>query len=96
MATVRVGEFEWDDAKGRANIRKHGVSFEEAMTVFLDELAVPLEEPAHAERLILIGESRLGQLLLVVFAERLAGAIIRIISARRANRRERRTYAEKD
>jgi hypothetical protein len=43
VRTVRVGEFEWDDAKARANGRKHGVTFEEAMTVFLDELAVPLE-----------------------------------------------------
>lgn len=96
MATVRVGEFEWDDAKARANVRKHGVTFEEAMTVFLDELAVPFEEPEHPERLLLLGESRLGRLLVVVFAERLAGGIIRIISARRATKRERREYAAGD
>jgi uncharacterized DUF497 family protein len=43
MGTVRVGEFEWNDAKATANVRKHGVTFEEAMTVFLDELALPFE-----------------------------------------------------
>jgi uncharacterized DUF497 family protein len=69
VATVRVGEFEWDDAKARANIRTHGVTFEEAMTVFLDELAVPLHEGGHSDRLILIGESQLGRTILVVFTE---------------------------
>jgi uncharacterized DUF497 family protein len=96
VATVRVGEFEWDDAKARANVRKHAVSFEEAMTVFLDELAVPYEEGAHRDRLVLIGESKLGRTLLIVFTERTAGGIIRIISARRATKRERRAYAEGD
>jgi uncharacterized DUF497 family protein len=96
VPTVRLGEFEWDEAKARANVRKHDVTFEEAMTVFLDTLAVPLEEPAHPERLVLIGQSRVGRLLLVVFAERAASGIIRIISARRASKRERRAYAEND
>ena len=96
MTTVRVGDFEWDDAKSRANVRKHGITFEEAMTVFLDELALPLEEPAHPDRLILLGESRLGRLLVVVFAERVSEGMIRIISARRATQRERRAYAEGD
>ncbi len=54
MGTLRVGEFEWDDGKARANVRKHGVTFEEAMTVFLDELAVPFEEGEHPDRLILV------------------------------------------
>jgi uncharacterized protein len=96
VATVRVGEFEWDDAKGRANLRKHGVSFEEAMTVFLDDLAVPFEEPSHPERLVLIGESALGRVLLIVFAERAASGMLRLISARRANKREQRAYVEED
>ena len=96
MATVSVGEFEWDDAKARANVRKHGVTFEEAMTVFLDELAVPLEEGDRADRLILVGESQLGRTILVVFTERVAGGIIRIISARQATKRERRAYVEGD
>jgi uncharacterized DUF497 family protein len=96
MGTVRVGEFEWDDAKARANVRKHGVTFEEAMTVFLDELAVPFEEGEHADRLILVGESQLGRTILVVFTERVASGIIRIISARRATKREQKAYAEED
>jgi uncharacterized DUF497 family protein len=66
------------------------------MTVFLDDLALPLQEPAHPDRLVLIGESRLGRVLLVVFAERRGGAIIRIISARRATTGERRAYAERE
>jgi len=93
VATVRVGDFEWDDAKAAANRRKHGVSFEEAMTVFLDDLAVPFEDAAGHDRLVLIGESALDRLLLVVFTERI-GAIIRIISARRPTKRERKAYAE--
>jgi uncharacterized DUF497 family protein len=96
MGTVRVGEFEWDDAKAKANVRKHGVTFEEAMTVFLDELAVPFEEGEHPDRLVLIGESRLGRTVLVVFTERVARGTIRIISARRATKRERRAYVEGD
>jgi hypothetical protein len=96
VTTVRVGEFEWDDAKARVNTRKHGVTFEEAMTVFLDELAIPFDEPDRADRLVLIGESKLGRLVLVVFTERMADGMIRIISARRATKPERRTYAEGD
>lgn len=96
VGTVRVGEFEWDETKARANVRKHGVTFEEAMTVFLDELAVPFEEGRHGDRLILLGESRFGRTVLVVFTERVASGIIRIISARRATKHERRAYAEGD
>lgn len=96
MGTVRVGEFEWDDAKARANARKHKVTFEEAMTVFVDELAVPFEEGEHPDRLVLVGESQLGRMVLVVFTERVADGIIRIISARRATKRERRAYAQGD
>lgn len=84
MTTVRYGDFEWDEAKARANVRTHGVTFEEAATVFLDDLAVPYADPEHIDRLILVGMSlRLG-LLLVVFAERAADEVIRIISARGA------------
>jgi uncharacterized protein len=96
VGTVRVGEFEWDETKARANVRKHAVTFEEAMTVFLDDLAVPFEEGKHSDRLVLVGESQLGRTVLVVFTERIKGGIIRIISARRATKRERRAYAEGD
>ena len=94
MTSIRVGEFEWNDEKARVNHAKHGVSFEEATTVFIDELAVPFEDIAHPERLVLIGESYLRRVLLVVFTERLASGTIRIVSARRATRRERRAYEE--
>jgi uncharacterized protein len=93
MGTVRVREF---DAKAKANVRKHGVTFEEALAVFLDELAVPFEEGEHPDRLILVGESQLGRTILVVFTERVSSAIIRIISARRATKREQRAYVEED
>jgi hypothetical protein len=94
VATVRVGDFEWNEEKAEANLAKHGISFQEAMTVFLDELSVPLAEIAHPERLVLIGESRLGRVLLVVFTERLKSGKLRLISARRATKRERRAYEE--
>ncbi len=92
MSTVRHGNFEWDSAKARANIRKHGISFEEAATVFLDDLSVPFADPDDSDRLVIIGMSLRLNLLLVVFAERGDAEIIRIISARRASRRERKVY----
>jgi uncharacterized protein len=57
VPTVRYGDFEWDAAKARANARKHGVTFEEAASAFLDDLAVPYEDPIHHDRFILIGMS---------------------------------------
>ena len=91
---MRVGDFEWDGEKARANLKKHGVSFEEAMTVFLDELGLPLQDVAHPSRLILIGESRLDRCVLVVFTELGSSGTLRIVSARRATKRERRAYEE--
>ena len=87
--------FEWDDAKAVANRAKHGVSFDEAETVFLDPLARVDEDPDHSaleQRYLIFGHSALHRLLLVSFSER--GAIIRIISSRRANREEQRRYEE--
>jgi uncharacterized DUF497 family protein len=94
VATLRVGDFEWDEEKARANLKKHGVSFEEAMTVFLDELGLPLQDREEPSRLILIGESRIGRIVLVVFTEQAPSGNLRIISARRATKRERRAYEE--
>ncbi len=94
MPTVRAGDFEWDAAKAAANVRKHGVTFEEAMTVFLDDLAVPFQDTTDSERLVLIGHSSVGRVLLVIFTERIHGRILRIISARRASKRERRAYEQ--
>ena len=88
-------EFEWDEDKASSNLKKHRVTFEEAATVFADPLAAIFDDEVHSEeeqREIIIGHSGENQLLLVCFTER-AGAI-RIISARRATKRERKDYEE--
>jgi uncharacterized DUF497 family protein len=88
--------FEWDQRKAISNAQKHGVTFEEAATVFGDTLSLTIHDPAHSrdeDRFVTMGSSHRGKLLVVVHTER--GDNIRIISARAANRRERRTYEEK-
>ena len=88
-------EFEWDESKAKANLTKHGVSFEEAKTVFDNVLAVIFDDEAHSvgeRREIIIGHSRNNCLLLISFTER--SNIIRIISARLATRREREDYEQ--
>lgn len=88
-------KFEWDAAKAATNVRKHGVSFDEAGSVFLDRLAVSGVDPDHTvreARYITFGMSGLGRLLAVSHAYR-AGAI-RIISARPVTRAERKLYEE--
>lgn len=85
--------FEWDRAKAQRNLRKHGVSFDEAVTVFYDSLSVTFDDPYHSadeSRLITIGYSTQGRLLLVAHTER--DATVRIISARRATARERERH----
>lgn len=94
MATVRYGDFEWDSRKAATNLRKHGVSFEEAAAAFLDDLSVVYVDADHPERLVLIGMSQALRLLVVVHAERRNPETLRIISARRATRQERRPYEE--
>jgi uncharacterized DUF497 family protein len=93
MADLRI---EWDAAKARTNLRKHGVSFEEAETAFSDDYALVLPDPDHSsvdeERLLLIGISAALRVLVVVPCERADGDIIRLISARRATRSERAQY----
>jgi uncharacterized DUF497 family protein len=87
--------FEWDAAKATKNLRKHGVSFEEASGVFYDPLAVTGADPDHSEaeeRLITFGMSSAGQLLVVSHTER--GEAFRIISARIATQPERLIYEE--
>ena len=87
--------FEWDSAKARRNLRKHGISFEEAMTVFRNPLAQSYDDPdglSPEQRSITMGLSDRHKLLVVVHCER--GDGIRIISARRAMRREVRSYEE--
>ena len=85
--------FEWDAIKAELNKRKHGISFEEAETVFDDPLAVIFDDEAHStheSRELIIGHSLQNTLMIVCFTERDGG--IRIISARRATARERHDY----
>ena len=88
-------EFEWDEDKAASNRHKHGVTFEEAATVFADPLAAIFDDEAHSQeeqREIIIGHSAEDHLLLVSFTER--AGVIRIISARPATKKERRDYEE--
>jgi len=88
-------DFQWDDTKAEANQWKHGVSFAEAMTVLADSLSLTGFDPDHSDdedRYITMGLSVLGRLLLVSHTDR--GDMVRIISARKATRRERRDYED--
>jgi uncharacterized protein len=88
-------EFEWDESKATANLKKHGVSFIEAKTVFDNLLAVIFDDEAHSideMREIIIGHSQNNRLLLISFTER--SNVIRIISARLATRRECEDYEQ--
>lgn len=90
-------QYEWDPKKARGNTRKHRVSFDEALTVFLDPLALTFADPDHStgeERFITIGISSRGRALFVAHADR-SDDRIRIISARRATSRERHDYEER-
>lgn len=87
--------FEWDTDKAKKNIETHGVSFDEASTTFKDTLSLTIHDPLHSDeedRFILIGSSIENRLLVVVHTER--GNKIRIISARKATKKERRQYEE--
>jgi hypothetical protein len=93
-----VLRFEWDDRKDAQNIRKHGVSFEEAQTVFFDEQALLIADPDHSEqeeRFILLGLSSALQTLVVCHCYRRGGDVIRLISGRRADRQEREEYEKR-
>jgi len=88
-------KIEWDENKNRANRRKHRVSFEEAACVFGDPFELTIDDPDHSaseRRFITIGNAGEGRLLVVSYTER--GGIIRLVSARRPSRRERRAYEE--
>jgi uncharacterized DUF497 family protein len=94
LPTVRVGEFEWDEAKASENLRKHGVAFLEAVTVFSDPFAIDAPDIYFPDRFVIIGSSSFGHLVFVVHAER--GERIRIITARRASRAQRELYEKKE
>ncbi len=88
-------KFEWDEKKDIANQRKHGISFDEAVTVFGDPLAIIFSDPDHSQgeiRFLTFGVSRLGRLLVVCHTER--GERVRLINAREATRQERKVYEE--
>ena len=84
-------EIEWGPKKAKANVRKHGVSFADAVMVLSDDLAITIEDPRHAEqRFVTIGSDALRRILVVVYAYR--GDRIRLISARDATPTERARY----
>ena len=89
-------KFEWDPEKAKSNIKNHGVSFEEATTVFADTLSVTIFDTLHSfeeDRYIIIGSSFKGRTLVVVHVDR--GDNIRLISVRLATKNERRKYEER-
>jgi hypothetical protein len=95
MADLR---FDWDPAKAAANLRKHRISFDEAISAFSDERGLLLDDPDHSgdeDRLVLLGLSGALRLLVVVHCYRERDATIRLISARKATRSERLAYDER-
>lgn len=92
MSEIR---FEWDEAKNRRNRRKHGVPFEEAQTVFLDENAIRFFDPDHSadeDRFLMLGISFRLRVLVVCHCFRVNDSVIRIISARKADKAEEAEY----
>lgn len=90
-------QFEWDENKSRQNLRKHGVSFEEAKSVFADPRARLVADPDHSEqedRFVLLGLSRDMRTLVVCHCYRKRDEMIRLISARKATKQEQRIYWE--
>ena len=92
MGTTVHGDFEWDDEKAQANVRKHGVPFEEAATAFADEMAMVLDDGGDEGDLWLVGMSGEARIVVVVHLER--GKRVRIVSARKATRNERKAYSD--
>ena len=92
MSTLRL---EWDERKAAANLKKHGVRFDEAKSVFVDERAKLIGDPDHPEdedRFVLLGLSSALRMLLVCHCYRSEGSVIRIVSARKATAKESRSY----
>ena len=90
MTTVRIGDFEWDDDKARANYAKHKVTFQEAAECFLDPEALTAPDKDYPDRFVLIGASKDSKVLFVVSVER--AERIRIISAHKASPQQRKAY----
>jgi uncharacterized DUF497 family protein len=96
MTTVVFGDFEWDDRKAASNLKKHGVSFEEAITALADPRALTAPDLVDRDRWITIGTSALLKVLFVVHTENLSRNRVRIISARKASPAQRRKYDEEN
>jgi len=92
---MRTLKFAWDEKKNRINQRKHGVTFEEAQTVFFDETAIEYFDPEHSKnenRFILLGMSIRLRVIIVCYCYREDDSVIRIISVRKATKKERKIY----
>ena len=89
-------KFEWDAVKALKNVEKHGVSFEEASSVFYDEFAVQFYDDGHSEleedRFLILGISNNSRMLMICHCEKQSGNVLRIISARKATKNERKFY----
>jgi len=88
-------DFEWDKAKAESNRKKHGISFDEAKTVFYDEFALQFYDSDSSDledRFLMLGQSSASRVLIVCHCERNSGHTIRIISARKATKNERKFY----
>jgi hypothetical protein len=92
-------KFEWDKKKESTNIKKHGISFEEASSVFYDDFAVQFYDDSHSEleedRFLMLGMSNKAKMLMICYCERLSGNVLRIISARKATKNEQKFYRGK-
>lgn len=87
--------FDWDENKNRINLEKHGITFEEASTVFFDERAILFDDPEHSideDRFLLLGMSETAKVCIVCHCYRESDTVIRIISARQATRKEEQRY----
>lgn len=87
--------FDWDENKNRINLEKHGITFEEASTVFFDDRAILFDDPEHSideDRFLLLGMSETAKVCIVCHCYRESDTVIRIISARQATRKEEERY----
>ena len=87
--------FDWDENKNRINLEKHGITFEEASTVFFDDRAIIFDDPEHSideDRFLLLGMSETAKVCIVCHCYRESNTVIRIISARQATRKEEQRY----
>jgi uncharacterized DUF497 family protein len=94
VATVVVGAFEWDERKAASNLRRHRVSFEEAITALADPAALTAPDLYDPDRFVTIGASVLSRVLFVVHTEHGGSGRLRIIGARKATAAQRRKYEE--